>query len=164
VWFENLSRAEEATMTADFRVFGYDEMGECGREAYMYSMAVQYLRRHGIAVPDDLEDCYLTSVHAWLRAIESLRQAELEAHEVSQSGVPPASTTAWVPPDELPGEAQLSPDDGRILRSPDLWTSLDAPARDLLTMRMAVTFVRDDYGGWVPSGLVARTVAAANRT
>jgi hypothetical protein len=124
-------------------------------------MAVQYLRTHNHAVPEDLEELYLTSVHAWLRAIESLRDSELEAHEVSQSGPPPARTTAWVSPDELPDEVQLGPDDRRILRSPDLWTTLDSPARELLTMRMAVTFVREDYGGWVPSGLVARTVAAA---
>lgn len=31
-------------------------------------------------------------------------------------------------------------------------------------MRMAVTYVREDYGGWVPSGLVARTLDAASQT
>lgn len=138
-------------------------MGDCGRHAYMYSMAVQYLRKHDLPVPDDLQEKYASSVLAWLHAIESLDHDELETHKVSHTGASADGTTAYLPPDELPEEAQLSPADCAILRSAELWTSLPSPARELLTMRMAVSFVREDYGGWVPSGLVSRTIAAAGR-
>lgn len=148
----------------DFRVFGYDDLGDCGRRAYADSMAVQYIRKHDLDVPDDLQDRYATSVRAWLRAIESLDHQELNAHEVSHEDVPPEGTTAYLPPDKVPAQAQVSVADRRVLRSPDLWIGLDSSARELLTMRMAVTFVREDYGGWVPSGLVSRTLAAACRT
>ena len=146
------------------RVFGYDDMGDCGRRAYTDSMAVQYLRKHDLDVPGDLQERYTISVRTWLNSIESLDHQDLGAHEVSPHGAPPESTTAYLHPDELPDEAQLSVADRRILQSPDPWIGLDSAARELLTMRMAVTFVREDYGGWVPSGLVTRTVDAASQT
>ena len=146
------------------RVFGYDDMGDCGRRAYTDSMAVQYLRKQDLDVPDDLQERYTISVREWLNSIASLDHQELGAHEVSPNGALPKSTTAYLHPDELPDEAQLSVADRRILQSPDLWVGLDPAARELLTMRTAVTYVREDYGGWVPSGLVARTLDAASQT
>jgi hypothetical protein len=130
------------------RAFGYDDMGDCGRRAYTDSMAVQYLCTQDLDVPDDLRERYTISVREWLNSIESLDHQELGAHEVSPNGALPKSTTAYLHPDE----------------SPDLWVGLDPAARELLTMRMAVTYVREDYGGWVPSGLVARTLDAASQT
>lgn len=145
-----------------FRVFGYDDVGEIGRRAYIHSMAVQYLKKREATVPDDLQELYGVSVRAWLVAIDSLHPAVLSAHSVSTAASPPEAATLYRSPDQLPPEVEFTDADRRILESLALWPTLTDSQRERLIIRMAIDFVRHDYGGYVPEGLVRRAVSVAH--
>lgn len=144
------------------RVFGYDDVGDVGRRAYIHSMAVQYLKKRQATVPHDLEELYGVSVRAWLVAIDSLHPAVLSAHEVSSAALPPRAATLYLSPDELPPEVEFTEADRRVLECLDLWPTLTDSQRELLIIRMAIEFVRYDYGGCVPEGLVRRAISLAH--
>lgn len=114
-----------------------------------------------MAVPDALGADHAASIRAWLLAIDSLDRDALVTHEIPSTIPGVFIATTYLSPAELPPEVNLSEADRRAVESPDFWLTLSAAERDLLILRLAVDFVRTDYGGCVPEGLVARTVSMA---
>jgi len=136
-----------------FRVWAWNDLSDAGREAYIQTMAVSYLRDRGRLVPDDLVSSRLLALRSWLEETRSGRAS-------AQLSVAP---TPYLEASALPRRARLSSEDHAVIRLDiaDTWTALSPARRRLLVLRLAIAYVSEDYGGAVPSGLVEEAVAAA---
>lgn len=149
----------------NYRIWSWDDRPECGRMCYVYQMAAEFLRAREIDVPDDLVQSMVDTCLSWRAEIEESQRvpADMPTSASTHEDFGLSSESSYVSPADLPIETELDSVDIMAIRSIYLWSTLSAGRQQLLTLRMAVSYVRDQYGEMVPRGLVTRTVEAARR-
>ena len=138
----------------EVRVWGWDELTELGRTAYVYNMAHSYLSERGDPIPHEIASDRLQALRAWLE----------ECRSGHPSGVEPGSSaTAYLEPESIPPEGRLSEGDVHALADgfDRRWGVMAPDKQQLMLLRMAIAYVAVAYGGMVPAGLVERVLRSA---
>jgi hypothetical protein len=140
-------------------------MSELGRAVYTYKMAMSYLRERRIPIPQYIAQEMVRAFQAWRSETEAMDTGFLTSRSATAAPTIDgrrAPETGYVQEHELPLTSRCSADDASVISQlPLAWDGLSSARRSVLLLRMACSYVAEEYGGAVPQGLVQRSVAAA---
>jgi len=152
-----------------FRMWGWEERSQSGRNVYVYHMALEYLLARNIPIPVRLATTLSKSLVAWEEDLKAMNPAIVAAHEVTESDLPEITNEAhgrFVRDAHLPVEVGFDADDRAVLAalpiSSQAWDKLSPQREAVLSLRLAIDFVRH-ANGVVPEGVIRELRRAVER-